>query len=154
MADAITLDTLMRGKEGADLILIETMADLQELRAALLAAKEHSDLPVLCSMTFEENGRTFAGCDPVCYAVTASPLADAVGVNCSLGPDKLLPVVRTILANTDKPVIVQANAGLPDANLHYSIGAEEFAASYEIWRGVCPDVEATITYMRSVLSSR
>ncbi len=121
------------GKEGADVILIETMADLQELRAALLAAKEHSDLPVLCSMTFEENGRTFAGCDPVCYAMTASPLADAVGVNCSLGPDKLLPVVRTILANTDKPVIVQANAGLPDADLHYSIGAEEFAETYEIF---------------------
>ena len=78
---------------GADLILIETMADLQELRAAVLAARENTSLPVLCSMTFEENGRTFAGCDPVCYALTASPLADAIGVNCSLGPDKLLPVV-------------------------------------------------------------
>ena len=117
-------------KAGADLILIETMADLQELRAALLAAREHCDLPVLCSMTFEENGRTFAGCDPACYALAASPLADAVGVNCSLGPQKLLPIVQTILDYTEKPVIVQANAGLPDARMHYDVSAEEFAAVY------------------------
>ncbi len=119
------------GKEGADLILIETMADLQEMRAALLAAREHSGLPVVCSMTFEENGRTFAGCDPVCYALTASPLADAVGVNCSLGPEKLLPVVRKILENTRKPVIVQANAGLPDADLNYDVTADQFAKVYK-----------------------
>ena len=118
------------GKE-ADVILIETMSDLQELRAALLAAREHSDLPVLCSMTFEESGRTFTGCDPVCYALTASPLADAVGVNCSLGPKALLSAVQKILQNTDKPVLVQANAGLPDADLHYSVGAEEFAQVYQ-----------------------
>lgn len=115
----------------ADVILIETMADLQELRAALLAARERSSLPVLCSMTFEENGRTFAGCDPVCYALTASPLADAVGVNCSLGPANLLPAVRQILKNTAKPVIVQANAGLPDAQMHYDVSAEEFSQVYE-----------------------
>ena len=117
-------------RAGADLVLIETMADLQELRAALLAAREHSDLPVLCSMTFEENGRTFAGCDPACYALAASPLADAVGVNCSLGPRKLLPIVQKILDYTDKPVLVQANAGLPDADMHYDVSAEEFAGVY------------------------
>ncbi len=118
------------GKD-ADLILIETMADLQELRAALLAAREHSDKPVLCSMTFDASGRTFMGCDPVCFALTASPLADAVGVNCSLGPEQLLPVVKKILRHTDKPVIVQANAGLPDADMHYNVGADEFADASE-----------------------
>ena len=129
-AYSVFADVVNAGKEGADLVLIETMADLQELRAALLAARENCDLPVVCSMTFEENGRTFAGCDPVCYAMTASPLADAVGVNCSLGPEKLLPVVRTILRYTDKPVIVQANAGLPDANLCYDVSPEQFAQTY------------------------
>ena len=118
------------GKD-ADLILIETMSDLQELRAALLAAREHSDKPVLCSMTFDESGRTFMGCDPVCFALTASPLADAIGVNCSLGPKQLLPVVQTILRYTDKPVLVQPNAGLPDEKMHYSVSAEEFAAASE-----------------------
>ena len=122
---------MIEAGKGADVILFETMADLQELRAALLAARETSGLPVLCSMTFEKNGRTFAGCDPVCYALTASPLADAVGVNCSLGPAALLPTVRKILENTDKPVIVQANAGLPDAQMRYDVGAEEFAETYE-----------------------
>ena len=146
------------GKEGADVILFETMADLQELRAACLAAREHSDLPVICSMTFEENGRTFAGVDPVCYAVTATPLADAVGVNCSLGPDKLLPIVRTILENTPKPVIVQANAGLPDADMHYDVSAEAFAKSYEtflregvrIVGGCCGTTPAYIEKLRAL----
>ena len=117
--------------KGADLILIETMSDLQELRAALLAAREHSDLPVLCSMTFDGSGRTFMGCDPVCFALTASPLADAIGVNCSLGPKQLLPVVKTILRNTAKPVLVQPNAGLPDEKMHYDVSAEEFAEASE-----------------------
>ena len=77
--------------KGADLIIIETMSDLQELRAALLAAREHSSLPVLCSMTFDGSGRTFMGVDPVCFALTASPLADAIGVNCSLGRSSFCP---------------------------------------------------------------
>lgn len=145
----------------ADLILIETMSDLQELRAALLAAKEHSNLPVVCSMTFEENGRTFTGCDPVCYALTASPLADAVGVNCSLGPDKLLPVVELILAHTAKPVIVQANAGMPDAEMRYSIDADRFAETYEkflkmgvrIVGGCCGTTPAYIKKIRALADS-
>ena len=130
---------ILAGKDGADLILIETMSDLQELRAALLAARENSDLPVLCSMTFTESGRTFMGCDPVSYALTASPLSDAVGVNCSLGPDKLLPVVQKILAHTAKPVLVQANAGLPDAQMRYNVSADDFAKAYEkfLALGVC-----------------
>ena len=155
-------DVVDAGKEGADLILIETMADLQEMRAALLAAREHSDLPVLCSMTFEENGRTFAGCDPLCYAMTCAPLADAVGVNCSLGPAKLLPVVRAILSATDKPVIVQANAGLPDADLNYDVSAEEFAKVYrtfldegvQIIGGCCGTTPEYIRLLRGLADGR
>ena len=155
-------DVVEAGKEGADLILIETMADLQEMRAALLAAREHSDLPVLCSMTFEESGRTFAGCDPVCYAMTCAPLADAVGVNCSLGPAKLLPVVRAILSATDKPVIVQANAGLPDADLNYDVSAEEFAEVYRtfleegvhIIGGCCGTTPEYIRLLRALTNGR
>ena len=155
-------DVVDAGKEGANLILIETMADLQEMRAALLAAREHSDLPVLCSMTFEENGRTFAGCDPLCYAMTCAPLADAVGVNCSLGPAKLLPVVRAILSATDKPVIVQANAGLPDADLNYDVSAEEFAEVYrtfldegvQIIGGCCGTTPEYIRLLRGLADGR
>ena len=147
---------------GADLILIETMADLQELRAAVLAARENTALPVLCSMTFEENGRTFAGCDPVCYALTASPLADAIGVNCSLGPDKLLPIVQALLSYTDKPILVQANAGLPDEHMHYSVGPEEFAATYRqfldagvrIVGGCCGTTPEHIRRLRALIGRR
>ena len=121
----------MEAGKGADLILIETMADLTECKAALLAARETTRLPVLCSMTFEESGRTFTGCAAECFALTASPLADAVGVNCSLGPAQLLPSVKAILAHTDKPVLVQANAGLPDADFCYDVNAEAFAEAYE-----------------------
>ena len=150
------------GKAEADLVLIETMADLQELRAAVLAAREHSDLPVFCSMTFEASGRTFAGCDPICYALTASPLADAVGVNCSLGPDKLLPVVQTILRYTDKPVLVQANAGLPDARMHYDVNAEDFARAYRafldagvrIIGGCCGTTPEYIRKLRALADGR
>ncbi len=74
---------------GADLILIETMTDLQEARAALLAAKENSSLPVIVTMTYEERGRTFLGCDPASAALTLEGMgADAIGVNCSLGPGR------------------------------------------------------------------
>ena len=126
----------MRAGKGADLILIETMTDLAELKAALLAARENTDLPVICSMTFEQSGRTFTGCAADCFAMTASPLADAVGVNCSLGPKQLLPAVKAILENTQKPVIVQANAGLPDENSDYSVSADEFAQVYKEMLGM------------------
>ena len=113
-------------------------------------------------MTFEENGRTFAGCDPLCYAMTCAPLADAVGVNCSLGPAKLLPVVRAILSATDKPVIVQANAGLPDADLNYDVSAEEFAKVYrtfldegvQIIGGCCGTTPEYIRLLRGLADGR
>ncbi|MDE6020262.1 MAG: homocysteine S-methyltransferase family protein [Ruminococcus sp.] len=99
----------------ADVIVIETMTDLYETKAALLAAKENSNKPVLVTMTFEESGRTFTGCSAAAMAITLEGLgADAVGVNCSLGPNELYPVVEEICKWTNLPVIVKPNAGLPD----------------------------------------
>lgn len=117
----------VRAGSEADLILIETMSDMTELRAALLAARENSDKPVLATMTFAENGRTFTGVSAECFALVASPLADGIGVNCSLGPGELLPIIRELVTLTDKPVVVQPNAGLPDRHGNYSVGADEFA---------------------------
>lgn len=95
------------GKD-ADLIVIETMTDLYETKAAVLAAKEHSDKPVFVTMTFEENGRTFTGCTVSAMALTLEGLGvDALGVNCSLGPKELLPVVEEICRWTTLPVIVK-----------------------------------------------
>ena len=91
-----------------------TYTDLYELKAALLAAKENTHLPILASMSFEAGGRTFTGCTVESYGITAAGLgADAVGINCSLGPAELRPFARAMLAVTAKPVMVQANAGLP-----------------------------------------
>lgn len=116
-------------KAGADLIAFETFTDLQELRAGVLAAKETTELPVFATMSFEENCRTFTGCLAECFAVTISGLGvDAIGVNCSLGPAQLMPVIRRIGAMTELPLIVKANAGLPDArDGHYHVSAAQFA---------------------------
>ena len=118
-------------KNGADIILIETVSDLYEAKAAVLAAKENTSLPVFCTLTFQEDGRTFVGCDPVSAAVTLSGLgADVLGVNCSLGPKELMPVVEQLLEYSSVPVMVQANAGLPqyiNGETVYVITPEEFA---------------------------
>lgn len=100
--------------DGADLVLIETMSDLSETRAAILAAKEVTELPVVVSMTFQEDGRTLTGLTPECYVNAVEALGvDALGVNCSLGPEQLKPIVQRLLDVATVPVIVQANAGLP-----------------------------------------
>ena len=117
-------------KSGADLIIIETMMDLYEAKAAVLAAKENTNLPVICTMTFDENGRSFTGCLPESMVATLEGLGvDALGVNCSLGPKQLLPIVKTITGLSNVPVIVQANAGLPeieDGKTIYKMTANEF----------------------------
>ncbi|MCR5295481.1 MAG: homocysteine S-methyltransferase family protein [Lachnospiraceae bacterium] len=115
---------------GADLIVIETMTDLYEAKAAVLAAKEHSDLPVFVTMTFEENRRTFTGCSVSAMCLTLEGLGvDALGVNCSLGPAELLPIVEEIARWTSLPIIVKPNAGLPDPETNaYNVLPEEFAA--------------------------
>lgn len=126
--------TMRAGAEaGADLILIETVSDLYEAKAAVLAAKENTALPVFTTMTFQEDGRTFAGCDARTAALTLQSLGvDALGVNCSLGPAQLMPVVEEMLQYASVPVIVQANAGLPqmgkDGQTVYNILPEEYAA--------------------------
>lgn len=102
------------GKD-ADCIVIETMADLYEVKAALLAAKEHSSLPVLVTMSFESSKRTYTGCTAASFARTASALgADAIGLNCSLGPAEAEGVIRELAAHTELPIICKPNAGLPD----------------------------------------
>ena len=117
-------------KSGADLIIIETMMDLYEAKAAVLAVKENTNLPVICTMTFEENGRSFTGCLPEAMVATIEGLGvDAIGVNCSLGPKQLLPIVKRITELAKIPVIVQANAGLPiikNNEAIYEMTAKEF----------------------------
>lgn len=114
---------------GADLIAIETMTDLYEAKAALLAAKEATSLPVLVTMSFDESGRTFTGCTVPSMARTLEGLgADAIGLNCSLGPDLLAPLLKELCENTRLPVVAKPNAGLPDpVDGHYDMGPEDFA---------------------------
>ena len=121
-------EEIIAGKD-ADIIVFETMTDLYELKAGVLAAKENSDKPVIATMTFERNGRTFTGVSPASMAVTLAGLGvDAVGVNCSLGPDELEGVVSEISKYTDLPIIIKANAGLPDPNSNeYDIMPDKFA---------------------------
>ena len=116
---------------GADIIACETMTDLYELKAAVLAVKENSDLPIITTMTFEENMRTFTGCSVSAMALTMEGLGvDAIGVNCSLGPKELEPVVAEFSKWTSLPLAVKPNAGLPDPITNkYDVSPEEFADS-------------------------
>ena len=117
-------------KAGADIICLETFTDLREARIALLAAKENTRLPVTVTLSFDENGLTMNGSTPSAVAVTlVAAGADAVGLNCSLGPDKLSGVVEEFLKYSSVPIIVKPNAGLPDLKTgEYSMVAEEFAS--------------------------
>ncbi len=121
---------------GADLILIETMNDSYETKAALLAAKENCDLPVFVSNAYGEDGKLVTGADPHAMVAMLEGLgADAVGVNCSLGPRALLPVVERYLEVASVPVLVKPNAGLPhamDGKTLYDVTPDEFAAQMRI----------------------
>ena len=102
-------------KAGADLVVFETMTDLYEVKAAVLAAKENTKLPIFVTMTFEENGRTFTGCTVESMACVLEGLGvDAVGINCSLGPKEIFPLAKRLTEATNLPVVIKANAGLPD----------------------------------------
>lgn len=120
---------LAGARAGADLVAIETMTDLYEAKAALLAVKENTDLPALVTMSFEGSGRTFTGCTITAMARTLEGLgADAVGLNCSLGPDQLVPLLQELCKNTRLPVVAKPNAGLPDpVDGHYDMEPEAFA---------------------------
>ena len=151
---------------GADLVLIETMSDLREAKAALLAAKERTNLPVFVTMTFGEDGRTFLGTDPAAAAVTLTSLgADVVGINCSLGPKELRPALRKMIAATHLPVMIQPNAGLPrleNGRTVFDVGPEEFAACAKdflsdgaaILGGCCGTTPDHIRAMRPLLEGR
>ena len=113
---------------GVDLIVFETMADLYEVKAGVLAAKENTSLPIFVSMTYEGTGRTFLGCSIESMACMLSGMGvDAVGINCSLGPYEIFPLAERLLKYTNLPVFVKPNAGLPNLDTgEYDITAEEF----------------------------
>ena len=132
--DAVTVfaETVKLGvKYGVDLIMIETMNDSYETKAALLAAKENSDLPVLVSCAFGEDGKLMTGASPAAMVALLEGMgADAIGVNCSLGPKALAPVVREYLRLASVPVLLKPNAGLPsvvDGETVYNVPPHEFA---------------------------
>lgn len=120
-------------KCGADLILIETMNDSYETKAAVLAAKENCDLPVFVTNVYDESRHLMTGADPKAMVAMLEGLGvDALGVNCSLGPDKMLPVVKELCEYATVPIIVNPNAGLPEAKngvTVYNVNAEDFSDS-------------------------
>ncbi|MDF2566690.1 MAG: metH2, partial [Oscillospiraceae bacterium] len=151
-------------KSGADCIVIETMTDLYEVKAAVLAAKEHTALPVFVTMTFEQNHRTFTGCSVASMALTLEGLGvDAMGINCSLGPEEIFPIAKELATWTSLPVIVKANAGLPNLNSNeYDISAESFAGTMSkyadegitIMGGCCGTTPEYIKEIKKVLSQK
>ncbi len=133
-AVACFAETIRLGaKAGADLIFIETMNDCYETKAALLAAKENSSLPVLVSNAYGEDGKLMTGASPAAMVAMLEGMgADAIGVNCSLGPEALAPVVEEYLAHASVPVLFEPNAGMPhveEGRTVYDIGPQPFAES-------------------------
>ena len=109
------------------------MTDLYEVKAAVLAAKETCDLPVIVTMTFEENGRTFTGVSLEAMVLTLEGLGvDAMGINCSLGPVEIFPMAEKLRSLTDLPLVIKPNAGLPDpATGAYDITCDQFVEKME-----------------------
>lgn len=114
-----------------DLVLIETFFDLTEAKAALKAVKDHSSLPVICTFTFQKLGKTLMGNDVKTVVSSLEEYgADAVGANCSLGPNDMLPIIEAMVSSTQLPILVQPNAGLPkliDGQTLYDVDPQEFA---------------------------
>lgn len=161
--DAFAQVTKQGAASGADLIVIETMTDLYEVKAAVLAAKETTRLPVLVSMTFEESGRTFTGTSIECMVAALEGLGvDAVGINCSLGPVEILPLAEKMCALTDLPVFIKPNAGLPDPRTGtYDIGPDQFAMAMKDYLklgismagGCCGTTPEYIAKMKEIFSA-
>lgn len=120
------------GKDGSDVVLIETMSDTYEIKAAVLAAKENCDLPVFVTMIYDEKGRLLTGADvQTAVAMLEGLGVDAIGFNCGLGPAETLPLIEEIRKYTSLPIIVQPNAGLPESvNGHtvYNVSPDDFAS--------------------------
>lgn len=117
---------------GADMIIIETIIDIQEMRAALLAAKAVTDIPVICQLSFGSDGRTVTGTDPVTAAILLDAMgADVIGANCSLGPAQLLPIAEALASATTRPISIQSNAGMPqliNGETVFPMGPDEMAS--------------------------
>lgn len=151
---------------GCDLIVVETMADLLEAKAAVLAAMESTTLPVFATMTFGEDGRTFLGTTPAIAATSLSALgASAVGLNCSLGPTELAPLVGELAPHDRALVMVQPNAGLPriqDGETVFDVGPNEFAQAMEaildvgatVVGGCCGTTPDHIAALRALIDAR
>ena len=116
---------------GVDLLVVETMMSLAETRAAVLAAKETCDLPIMATLTFNEDGRTLFGTDPgTAVTVLQSLGVDAIGANCSTGPDEMCEVIAAMKEYANVPIIAKPNAGMPeivDGETVYAMTPEEFA---------------------------
>lgn len=156
-------EMILAGKD-ADLIVFETMTDLYELKSAVLSAKENSDKPIICTMSFEPNFRTFTGCSISAMALTLEGLGvDAIGVNCSLGPKELIPIIEELSKWTNLPMVIKANAGLPNpATNLYDITPEDFTKymnvhadmGVKVFGGCCGTTPKYIKHMIDSLKVR
>jgi len=164
--DVFKEQVIAGSRAGADLIIIETMSDLLEAKAALLAAKENSDLPVVVTMTFQENGRTLSGSPAEVMALTLEGCgADVIGINCSTGPDKMKPLVEAMHKITTIPILVQPNAGLPrhvEGNVQYDLSVEDYVTQMlelaqsgaQILGGCCGTTPEYITALKLALEDK
>ena len=143
--DAFAEQIRLGAEAGADLVFLETFGDTYELKAALLAAKENAQLPILASVALGEDGKLLTGADIDTIAALFNALKpDAAGFNCGLGPDRLLPFLKRFAERTNLPIIAKPNAGLPkvvDGKTVFTVGPEEFA------RDVAACIEAGATYV-------
>ena len=161
--DAFAAQVSIGAKAGADLVAVETMSDTFELKAAVLAAKENSDLPVLATVALGEDGKLLTGGSIECVVAMLEGLrVDAIGFNCGLGPEQLLPFVRRMASITSLPIAVKPNAGLPkvvDGKTVFLVGPEEFSkdvaelvrAGATIVGGCCGTTPAHIAALRQAL---
>jgi len=152
-------------KAGVDYLIIETVIDLQEMRAALLAAKDTSTKPVICQLSYEPDGRTVTGTDPVTAAIVLEAMgADIIGANCSAGPAQMVGIVEALRRHTRCPISIQPNAGMPElrqGQTVFPMGPEEFAswvpkliaAGASIIGGCCGTSPAHIQAVRNLLIS-
>lgn len=151
---------------GADLILLETFSDLYEMKAGILAAKENSDLPVFCSVTFQEDGRTLMGTDPITMVNMLQDMGiDALGINCSLGPMQMLDIIQEITQYSRIPVMVQPNAGLPkivNGETIFEVNIDEFISAVSkmmeqgihIVGGCCGTTPQYISKLKQLISDK
>lgn len=164
--DAFAEQVRVGAAAGADLVVVETMGDAYELKAAVLAARENSSLPVLATVALGDDGKLLTGADVDCVAALLEGLrVDALGFNCGFGPDRMLPYVRRLAAATAIPIVVKPNAGLPqmaDGRTVFTVGPEAFArdvvalvdAGASIVGGCCGTTPAHIAALGDALGGR